>query len=114
MMPAGTCPRDGASPAPACGLVRFHHEAIPDALFDVVSDPDELDNRAGSEPSVCRRLAAERERGWAPDRVAADFADRHRQAGSRFRSWAASPPASSPGEFWSPPEACLGLPESVV
>jgi choline-sulfatase len=59
-------------------LMHYDDERVPDQLFHVETDPEELRNCAGSNPDVRDRLMAVLANDWNADHVAAWFDDKQR------------------------------------
>jgi hypothetical protein len=95
-------------------LIHYDHEDIPDQLFDLRSDPEELSNLASDRPDVLQTLTKALQQGWEPRRVAARFAEK-REHLDLIGKWSRSvPPPEPPGEKWPIPESATARPERVI
>lgn len=96
-------------------LIHFARDAVPDQLFDLESDPDELRNLAGEEADVAASLRELLHADWSPRREAESYARRERQKRFIHRAHAVSPPPVDPDDLWEPSRACRQtMPEIAV
>ena len=95
-------------------LIRFAHADVPDQLFDLERDPEELENRAADAPEVVSRLGAALEAGWDPEAVAR----RAREKRPHLRLIQAANhvvrPAEPETDLWRVPAWAARWPETVV
>jgi choline-sulfatase len=95
-------------------LMHYRQESIPDQLFDIETDPDELNNRAGDRPDTRRELLARLAEGWDPDGVAARFekqAQHHALLARSHRAFCLPEPEA---ETRPVPDAATARPEIIV
>jgi len=95
-------------------LIHYRHDDIPDQLFDLETDPDELVNRASDRPDVLRRLGDLLESDWAPGRVAGRFAEKAQHAELLNRSYQGVCPPEPETEKWRMPASSTRPPEVMI
>lgn len=94
-------------------LMHYAHPNMPDQLFDLETDPDELHNRADECPDILQDLRAHIDENWDAERVAA-WADEKRRHATLLRRWTeATHPPSPETEIWRIPEPSKQPPERV-
>jgi choline-sulfatase len=95
-------------------LMHYHHESIPDRLFDIESDPDELYDCKGANPEIADAMLTSLQTDWKPQRVAQRFAEKQRHLSLVRRWYREIAPGEPPAELHRVPESCTRPPEIVV
>ena len=93
-------------------LICSQHSEIEDQLFDLETDPAEVNNRAEDRPEVVAQLENHLEEGWEPERLRS----RHREQQGHHRlisAWTNRVRPPEP-ETWRPPEEALQWPEIAI
>ncbi len=95
-------------------LIRFNHAAIPDQLFDLSTDPDELENHAGESLEIVQDLGEQLEDGWDPGRITAEFGEKREHVKLLNRRHQIVPTAEAFTDVWRLPSEVNRLPERFI
>ncbi|MFO7870447.1 MAG: sulfatase-like hydrolase/transferase [Kiritimatiellia bacterium] len=94
-------------------LIHYEHKEVPDQLFDLETDPGELEDRSAGEADFLAGLKEELTRNWEPERVAAVFAEKRGHLALINRSYPNACPAEPETERRAVPEHAKQKPELV-
>jgi arylsulfatase A-like enzyme len=95
-------------------LNHYHHPELPDMLFNLEADPEELEDRAEERPDLVQRLMDMLNEDWEPERVAKEFEDKCRHM-ALIRKWnGVALPPEPVSEKWPVPEEAKHLPKVMI
>lgn len=95
-------------------LIHFEHADMPDQLFHLEDDPDEMANRVETESDVRRSLLAELLEDWQPADIVASAREeaKHQAVLRGFKTH--HPPPEPETDRWPVPEATVRPPDILV